>query len=235
MELSALLLNKVCTKEVGKVYIPEKKPILQVVDTVAKAGSAKDIAEEGFKNKIKKMLIAGTSQSDVAKAVGVSASYISQLMNDVNFAKSIQEGRAESAIGKVNLNSKYDEVEDLLITKLKTQIPFIARTNDIVNALRVVGSRKREPIIEAPQNLGGSQVVHLHLSQRVANKFILNGHKDIIGLGEQTFIPMSSLELLKEAKELLIPPTVDNVGNRMLISEQESRNVLRNGTQEEDI
>lgn len=219
----------------GITLSPKSEKQNLVVDSVAKAGSPRESAEEGFKNKIKRMLISGVKAADVSKAVGVSEGYISQLMDDVNFAKDVQAGRAGNAVGRVNLNAKYDSVEEKLLTRLEQNIPNLYKTNDIVNALRVVGSRKREPIVEKPPEFNGNQVVHLHLSPRIANKFILNGRKDIIGLGEQTFIPMSSLELLKEAKQMIpeMEHTNHAIGYSSNSNEQELRNVSRNGKEKE--
>lgn len=173
------------------------------LEEIQKSGSARSIAEEGIKGRIKKLLISGAIPAEVSRAVGVSESYISQLMQDANFAKEVLSGRAGTATGKAELNAQYDRVEGKLLTKLESNIPSLYKTGDILNALRVVGSRKREPIVEPPSDAGNRPVVHLHLSQRIAQKFIVNQNKDVIGLGETTFIPMSSTELLKEAVESL--------------------------------
>lgn len=158
-------------------------------------------AEMAMRSRVLKLLISGATPKQVAESLGISESRISQFKSEEAFAKELQEGLAAKESSTANLNTKYDHLEELLINKLTQTVKTgELKFREMVHALQVVGSKKRTPLIETPDENKIQKVVHLHLVPRIAQKFILNQNKDVVGLGNQDFIPMSSQALLDEVK-----------------------------------
>lgn len=161
--------------------------------------AASETAALKLKDKIKKLLIANVKPSEICASIGTDPSYVSQLMADEKFAMEVLEGRANAAALRGNLNEEYDSIEGKLLEQLKNAIQMPLKTFELARLLQVVGQRKREPILPNP-NENVQKVVHLHFSPKMLEKFVLDGSRNVVGIGNRSFAPLPSSELLKEVE-----------------------------------
>lgn len=160
--------------------------------------------------RILQLLGQGFPASVVASSVGVSESYISQLLSQEEFANAVQERKFLSTQKHVQMDDKYDSIETKLLEKLEKSIPLIVRPGDITRTLQTINSAKRR---STPLAQGGNVVqtiVNLTLPTAILQKFVSNGNNQIVevqdGTGKsETLVTASSgaLERLsREASEI---------------------------------
>lgn len=168
------------------------------------------------RNYILDLLSRGAIAADVARTVGCSPSYISQLTGDPRFAQELAEKRA-SVLAERNtraqkvqkIHDKYLDIEETLLHNLGNQ----ARANllkpiEQMKLLQVVAGKK-EPGVSADeaalqQNNTQVNITNISLPSMIAAKFVLNEKREIIGTEDgMSFAPMSGngLKELQAKKE----------------------------------
>lgn len=181
----------------------------------AARAAASETAATKLKDRIKKLLISGVKPSEISSAFGVDPSYISQLMSDEKFAEEVLEGRAANAVTRGTLNEEYDSIEKKLLEQLKNTVQLPLKTFELARLLQVVGSRKREPVLPK-DNPETKRVVHLHIAPKMLEKFVLDANRNVVGIGNRSFAPLPSTELLKEVEngshKILELETLENDG-----------------------
>jgi len=165
------------------------------------------------------LLGSGISAEQVAGALGVTPSRISQLLAEEVFSKRVAELRYTNLQKHNERDGQYDSLEDKLITKLERSLPLLVRPESILKAITVVNGAKRRGQ-SGPQQVTNTQnVVNLILPQVIADKFSVNGDNQVTKAGEQELITMASGNLLKQVEDAL----ADTVGERAVIEYQENK------------
>jgi len=133
------------------------------------------------KDKIQELLGLGLPNHVVASAVGVSESYISQLVSDSEFAQAVQELRLKNLTEAAGRDRKWNSLEDALLMKLDNLMDMsFTRPMEVIKALAVVNSAKRRA---APQELSATAnavVIPLILPIVLAPKLSLNDQGQVI-------------------------------------------------------
>ncbi len=154
------------------------------------------------------LLSRGAIAADVARTVGCSPAYISQLSGDPGFAQELAEKRAgilaerNTRAQKVQkIHDKYLDIEETLLHNLGNQ----ARANllkpiEQMKLLQVVAGKKepgnsgQEAL--AQQNNTQVNITNISLPSMIAAKFVLNEKREIIGTEDgMSFAPMSGNSL----------------------------------------
>lgn len=144
------------------------------------------------------LLGSGISPAQVASALGVTESHISQLLSNEEFASKVSQLRYE-ALSKHNLrDAEYDSTEDALLDKLKNSIPLMTRPMEIVRALTAVNSAKRRGQAAPEQIHGKVEITQVVLPAVLINKFIVNNKNQVVSIGERDLLTIQSGTLLKE-------------------------------------
>lgn len=148
------------------------------------------------------LLGAGVSSEAVAAAVGVTPGYISQLLSDENFASAVASLRYQFLAANNQRDEKYNSLEDKLLDKLETAMPFLIRPGEITKALHVVNNCKRrgQNAPETPVN-NKQVIVNLIIPTLIAQKFTTNVVNQVIKAGDQELLTMPSNMLLQKAEE----------------------------------
>src|SRR5882672_10943954 len=79
------------------------------------------------RERVLKLLGQGVEQEVVATAVGVSPSYISQLLADPEFASAVAELRLLNLEAASDRDSKYEALEDKLLKKLDETADYMTK------------------------------------------------------------------------------------------------------------
>lgn len=147
-----------------------------------------------------KLLGNGLAPEQVATAVGVSASRISQLLSDQVFATAVAELRFQNLQRHNDTDAAYDDLEDALIEKLADVLPLMVRPQEILRAIQVVNGAKRRGQSAPEQVVHQNTVVNLVMPTQIIQKFQMNSNNQITSTETQTLETIQSHTLLSRAK-----------------------------------
>lgn len=161
-----------------------------------------------MKDKIKELLGHNLPANVVASAVGVDASYVTQLMSEESFAREVADLRIASTIANASRDKEYDGIEDKLIEKLKglldSDLVFV-KPRDILSAIQVINSAKRRA---APSELGSvmsqKNFVNLQLpanSEFVA-RFVVNKDNQVLEIAGKSVATMPAKGVVKQLEAM---------------------------------
>lgn len=190
------------------------------------------------------LLGAGVPPEQVAPAVGVTVSRISQLLSDPEFTAKVANLRFEALSKHNERDSKYDSIEDRLVDKLSDLLPLMMRPMEVLKAIQVINTAKRRGQ-SAPDHITNQQVVvSITMPTTIINKFVVNGNNQVIQAGNQELLTIQSGSLLKEAQTAVLERGVQNGTHERVIaattSDQQSIGTyqapkqLTNRTQQEE-
>lgn len=141
------------------------------------------------------LLGAGVSPQQVALALGVDPSLISQYLADEHFANQVAELRYKVLLKHNDRDSAYDGLEDALIKKLKDLIPFMHKPFEIIRALTAVNSAKRRGS-SAPESVTAQQtVIQLNLPVQIIQHFQKNSSNQVVSAGNQDLVTVQSARM----------------------------------------
>lgn len=148
-----------------------------------------------------KLLGNGCGPEQVASAVGVSVSRISQLLSDPEFAAAVAELRFEALQKHNEIDASYDDMERKMLATLKDVAPLIMRPIEILKALSVLNAAKRRGQ-SAPESITNQNtIVNLTMPTTIVQRFSMNINNQVISAGEQTLETIQGSSLLKAAKQ----------------------------------
>lgn len=172
---------------------------------------------DGTAARILEMLGNGLSPTVVSSALGVSESYISQLLSEESFAHQVTTLRYTNLQAATVRDRSYDAIEDALITKMTDLLPMMYKPMEVLRAITVINAAKRRGA-DAPENTVINQtIVQLTLPTAITSRFVTNSNNQVIEAGEQELITIaapsltSKLDALKAAKQLLSERSIGNV------------------------
>lgn len=146
------------------------------------APSAKQLT--GTQERIVSLLGAGLAQEEVAKACGVDASYISQLLSRDEIAQAVGKLRYEKVKKHTARDDSYDALEDRALEYLGKSLSLIAcKPMELLKTVQVLNQAKRRTEGVTGGNDGrGSIVVQLTLPTKIIQKFSVNVNNQVIGV-----------------------------------------------------
>ena len=147
------------------------------------------------------LLGSGVSAEATAAALGVSASRISQLLADEEFANKVAEIKYKKLKSYTERDNKYDEIEDRLLDKLTRSIPLIIKPRDILQSLKVINDAKRRGQQEIEPAVQVNQLVSIVLPQAITENFTVNINNQVIKAGNQELLTIPSGNLLKRHEQ----------------------------------
>jgi len=147
----------------------------------------------------------GISPEQTSVAVGLTASRISQLLSQEDFAAAVAEARFASLAKHNQRDASYDELEDQLIDRMRDCLPLMVRPGEVLKAIQVINAAKRRGS-SAPSSLTDKQtIINLILPTQIINKFSLNAHNQVVQVtADEKTQPMLTIQsgtLLKQVKE----------------------------------
>ena len=144
----------------------------------------------------------GFAPEMVATAVGVSASRISQLLSQDEFAQQVAELRYKQLASHTERDSKYDTLEDQILDKLKQSLSRVFDPMKLAKLLSVVNSAKRRGAA-APEHLTSQQaVVQLNMPTQIIQQFTTNSANQVVKAGQQDLITVQSANMTKLLQQL---------------------------------
>lgn len=164
---------------------------------------------DGAAGRILEMLGNGLSPTVVSSALGVSESYISQLLSEESFAHQVTTLRYQNLQAATIRDRSYDAIEDALIQKMTDLLPMMYKPMEVLRAITVINAAKRRGA-DAPENTVINQtIVQLTLPTAITSRFVTNSNNQVIEAGDQELITIAApslagrLDAMKAAKQLL--------------------------------
>ena len=140
------------------------------------------------------LLAQGIPTSQVAAAVGVSDSYISQLKADEEVQRQIAEKQAASSIADSNFDSTLERAEAMALEKIEKNLPF-ANMGQALAAFRILNSARRRKDELIQKDTAVSVTVNLTLPANNIPRYITNQANEIIEVEGKTMISASAKTL----------------------------------------
>jgi transcriptional regulator with XRE-family HTH domain len=138
------------------------------------------------------LLATGIPTEQVAAALGISVSRISQYLSEEHFASALATRRFE-ALAKHNArDSELDALEDTLIQQLKRCVPLATRPMEITRIFQVINAAKRRGQ-SAPTAITEQQtVIKLTIPVQLINQFQLDTNNQVISTGQTNLVTIQS-------------------------------------------
>lgn len=142
----------------------------------------------------------GISPTQVASALGVSDSRISQLLSQEHIAQQVVNLRFAALQENNARDEKIDTLEDKLIKKIEDLLPLINRPMEALKAFQVLNAAKRRGAAAPTEQTIHNTVVNLVMPSRVVQAFTVNTLNQVVSAGSQDLVTMQSGTLLSNLK-----------------------------------
>lgn len=182
------------------------------------------------------MLGSGIPQNQVALALGVTESMISQMMSGEEFAVAVNDLRFKSLSRNTAIDDKYLQLEEQLQNKLEKVLPLIAKPRDVIMALTAINNAKRRGAqIQDTAGTRSTQIVNLSLPVSIVNQYVSNGNNQIVEVRDesgksQSLITASSSSLDRLSEEVL---GTGNTNENYLIGRESGKEESNNDPSQE--
>lgn len=147
------------------------------------------------------LLGSGLPPETVAASLGISASRISQLLSDENFAARVAELRYQNLAKHNARDSSYDSLEDDLLVRLRDCLPLMHRPMEILKAIQIINAAKRRGQSTTESITEKQAIISLTIPVQIINKFQTNLQNQVIKAGDQSLLTMQSGTLAARSKE----------------------------------
>lgn len=132
---------------------------------------------------------------NVASALGIDASRVSQLVSDPAFAERLQELRYSNLSKHNERDESYDTIEDKLTVKLDRSLALLTDPMKIVHVLSKVNAMKRRGVASSDNVSTVKTVVQLMIPVQLMQKFSVNINNQVVSAGSQDLITVSAGKL----------------------------------------
>lgn len=146
------------------------------------------------------LLVDGVPQTQVAAALGVTDSVISQYISREEFKTALIERKVSALLEHTTRDRKYDSLEDQLLDKLKETLPMLYKPMEITRVLTLINAAKRRGSTSEERITERKAVINLTLPVQIVQQFQVNSNNQVIKAGNQDLITVQSgrmTELIK--------------------------------------
>lgn len=140
----------------------------------------------------------GLSHAVVASAVGCSPGLITQLMSSEIFSNEVALARSTALTAATKRDRSIEKIEDKLINKLDSLIPYITKPMEVVSALAAVNKMERRGTRSEQSHVINQTIVNLQLPTQLQQRFTKNIAGEVIEVEGKTLTTMPAATLLKQ-------------------------------------
>lgn len=157
----------------------------------------------GTKARALELLGDGIASNIVAQTLGVSESYVSQLLADELFLKGVVERRYEALAKHNKRDAAYDSLEDELLDRLKSTLPMLYDPLKITKVLQVINAAKRRGQSTPDSITQQNVIVNLTLPTAVIERFSVakDSNNQILEAGSQKLLAIQSSTLMDRVSQ----------------------------------
>lgn len=129
------------------------------------------------------LLSAGIESVQVASALGISESRLSQMLADEEFAKKLADAKFKALAKHNATDNEYDDLEKKLIEQLKRALPLVMDPLKITRILQVINAAKRRGISSSDAIVRTKPIIRLSMPVAIVQRFQLNAASQVIEAG----------------------------------------------------
>lgn len=157
----------------------------------------------GIQTRALDLLGNGVTPAQVAVALGVTESHISQMLSEEQFALAVAQRRYEKLQRHNETDDAYDAIEKQLLEKLKDCLGMMFNPDKILRAIQVINSAKRRGASAPDTTHMQQQIVTINMPVALLNQYIIssNSSNQITRVGEQDLVTIQPAQLLSSLKQ----------------------------------
>lgn len=117
--------------------------------------------EDPIREKLVSLLASGVGQRSAALAVGVSDSYVSQLLEDPVFSAALALRSSEKLETAIRHDDAVESLEAKALRQVETKLPFVRNAMEAARIFQILNTAKKRAVVEGgqrPEALGAQQV-----------------------------------------------------------------------------
>lgn len=138
-------------------------------------------------DRIIKYAAKGYKQAEIAAALGVDDSYVSQVVNDPDNAEKLEAQAIAFTEANDTYDRKIDEAEEMALEGVKRRLPM-AKLGEQISALKVLNSMKRRRDTAPATRHNQTTVVQLQLPQIAQVAYLTNSSNEIVEVSGRTMV-----------------------------------------------
>ena len=140
------------------------------------------------------LLSRGIPTTQVADAIGVDPSYISQLRQEEGVAELIAAGLAATTVADMEFDDRLSKAENLALEQIEKKLPF-ANIGQSIAAFRILnGAVKRKHQTINP-GAGAGVVVNINLPASAIPRYTLNQQNEIVDVEGKVMVASTAKSL----------------------------------------
>lgn len=148
-------------------------------------------------------LAAGVSQSAAAEAVGVSPSYVTELLDQPGVRSEVAAVRGETLHKQLKADEKLELGEAKALEKMVAMIPYSRNLGEVTKTFAVLNAAKRKAAVLRGEESGASGVsVTIVLPKAAELMLQVNSQNNVVEVQGRSIAPLPSKELPKLAASL---------------------------------
>jgi transcriptional regulator with XRE-family HTH domain len=153
-----------------------------------------------IRERVIELLGAGVTQSQVAAALGVEESYVSQLMSEEEVRAEVSNLRATKAAGYIQVDGTIENLEEVALERITRLLPMEANLMKALKVFQVMNAAKKKSESSiAPQQ--PANIVTINLPQQALVTFQMSSDKQVIDIAGRSLTTMPSHQLQARLKE----------------------------------
>lgn len=164
------------------------------------------------KHKAAKLISTGMQKNEVADALGVDASYITQLEGDDEYARILAELQAQSGLASHSISrqidTRYNSIEHKIVETIDDHSDailgmMIDKPSQLIGLMKAVNGAKRRSSGETiQQHAHGNQVVEVQLPAFIVEASVPqvqhNSANEVVAVGDRDLVSLSGTGLKKQ-------------------------------------
>lgn len=181
------------------------------------------------KDQVREMLAQGVPAANVATALGISESYISQLQASEDFRADVDAARGQAAPADVAYDRKLDSIEEQFLDRIESRAAFANLQQSMQGFKLLNGARRRRDHAVLAGTKTPAVVVNITLPASILPKYMLNQQNEIVEVEGQTMVsatPKSLEAIISSRKSAQSPPVQQQLETAQMAQAVETLNGL---------
>lgn len=170
------------------------------------------VVETGTRARAQELLGSGIAANLVAQTLGVSESYVSQLLSEDEFLKGVVALRYENLSRHNKRDQEYDALEDKALAMLKETLPMVFDPMKLSRIIQTLNSAHRRGQSAPDSITQQNTIVNLTMPTVIVDRHAAahavitkDANNQVIEAGGQTLVTIQGNSLLERVKKSAVP------------------------------
>lgn len=161
--------------------------------------------DDPLKEKLLGLLAAGVSQTGAALATACSVGYVSQLLEDPDFAAALGERKSVRVEAAIKHDDTIEAIEVKALKVIDSKLPFVRNPLEAARIFQILNSAKKRAVVgtDTPQALG-AQIVSIILPKAAAVQINMNSLNQVTEVQGRSMATLPSRSLPSLAADVKV-------------------------------